>query len=397
MFDERPQRVTVNAPVRIADVGGWTDTWFGAPGTVCNVAVGPGVTAEARRVRRAAGAPRVRLVAADVDADYFVGPDEIDGWAAPAPGRHPLLEHAIAAVVEWTGVDRILEDDAGGDTGGADGGDDGRDGVDVVVGAAVPAGASLGTSASAVVAVLAALDGLLGGGRQTAADLARHGHQIESARCGREAGVQDQWAAAFGGTSLLTIDAYRRGGETPAVEHVAIEPSPRMRAAMEACWSTVVFGSHDSSAVHSEVIHSALDANGVGHANTLSSLRRMSELAVDAADALRAGDLAAWAEALRECTAAQERMHAALLGPAHRAAIDAARRLGALGWKVNGAGGAGGSLTVVLPEPAAVARFATAMGELDRGWQVLDLRCAPGVHRVESVVPTRAASVTPQR
>ena len=82
-------------------------------------------------------------------------------------------------------------------------------------------------------------------------------------------------------------------------------------------------------------------------------------------------------------------MHAALLGPAHRAAIDAARRLGALGWKVNGAGGAGGSLTVVLPEPPAVARFATAMGELDRGWQV--------VHRVESVVPTRAASVTPQR
>ncbi len=332
------------------------------------------------------GEPRIRLVAADVDADYFVGPDEIDGWAAPAPGHHPLLEHAIAAVVERTGVDRLLGDHA-----------DGLDGVDVVVGAAVPAGASLGTSASAVVAVLAALDGLLGGGRRTAADLARLGHQIESGRCGREAGVQDQWAAAFGGTSLLTIGGYHRGGETPAVEHLAVEPAPQMRAAMEACWSTVVFGSHDSSAVHSEVIRSALDANGVGHANTLSSLRRMSALAVDAAEALRASDLAAWAEALRECTTAQERMHAALLGPAHRAAIEAARRLGALGWKVNGAGGAGGSLTVVLPEPEAVPRFATAIAELDRSWQVLDLRCAPGVHRVEAPLPTRAASVTPDR
>ncbi|MCU1352304.1 MAG: hypothetical protein JWM05_1513, partial [Acidimicrobiales bacterium] len=43
-----PARVRATAPVRVADVGGWTDTWFGSPGRVCNLAAGPGVTVEVR-------------------------------------------------------------------------------------------------------------------------------------------------------------------------------------------------------------------------------------------------------------------------------------------------------------------------------------------------------------
>ena len=38
------RRVRATAPVRVADVGGWTDTWFGSPGQVCSVAVGPAVS-----------------------------------------------------------------------------------------------------------------------------------------------------------------------------------------------------------------------------------------------------------------------------------------------------------------------------------------------------------------
>ncbi len=32
-------------PVRAADAGGWTDTWFAGHGVVCSVALGPAVTA----------------------------------------------------------------------------------------------------------------------------------------------------------------------------------------------------------------------------------------------------------------------------------------------------------------------------------------------------------------
>ena len=28
-----------SAPVRTADIGGWTDTWFAATGVVCNIAI----------------------------------------------------------------------------------------------------------------------------------------------------------------------------------------------------------------------------------------------------------------------------------------------------------------------------------------------------------------------
>ena len=54
------QAATATAPVRIADVGGWTDTWFGSPGHVCHLAVGPGVTVRAIRATRGTIAARGR-------------------------------------------------------------------------------------------------------------------------------------------------------------------------------------------------------------------------------------------------------------------------------------------------------------------------------------------------
>jgi D-glycero-alpha-D-manno-heptose-7-phosphate kinase len=86
-------RAVATAPVRIADVGGWTDTWFGSPGRVCHLAVGPGVRVEATLLDadpRGCERP-VRLVAPDLAEDYRVGPSPDAGWRAPVPGRHPLL------------------------------------------------------------------------------------------------------------------------------------------------------------------------------------------------------------------------------------------------------------------------------------------------------------------
>ena len=48
-----------------------------------------------------------------------------------------------------------------------------------------------------------------------------------------------------------------------------------------------------------------------------------------------------------ENTEAQRHLHLDLVSPAHQQVIDIARHHGALGWKVNGAGGEGGSVTVL--------------------------------------------------
>jgi D-glycero-alpha-D-manno-heptose-7-phosphate kinase len=94
--------------------------------------------------------------------------------------------------------------------------------------------------------------------------------------------------------------------------------------------------------VHERVIAGLARAGG--SSPHLEELRRAAELARDAVDA---ADFAALGQAMIANTDAQARLHPDLVGAQARTAIDAARAEGALGWKVNGAGGDGGSLTVL--------------------------------------------------
>jgi D-glycero-alpha-D-manno-heptose-7-phosphate kinase len=68
---------------------------------------------------------------------------------------------------------------------------------------------------------------------------------------------------------------------------------------------------------------------------------------VRARDALYAGDFVALGQAMIENTEAQANLHPDLLSARHQAVIELVRRHGALGWKVNGAGGDGGSVTLL--------------------------------------------------
>lgn len=357
----RVSRAVATAPVRIADVGGWTDTWFGSPGRVCHLAVGPGVTVEAALVRAPqpaadphdpAGLP-VRVVAPDLGIDCRTGPSPEHGWARPWPGRQPLLEHAVAA-----GMDGVMLVPG--------------QGVDLSISSSVPPGASLGTSASVVVAVLAAFDALFGRLRN-APDLAAAAHRVETDRAGRESGVQDHWAAALGGCGLLAIGPY------PEVRHEAVVLRAGVASEIGERVVTVVFGPHDSSAMHAAVIDAMVGCGGPEHDQARRSLRQLAALADDAARALRAGSVDRWAEVLTAATEAQAELHQGLVGAAHRAAIEVARASGATGWKVNGAGGEGGSLSVVAADGAAASRLALALGRVDPSWLVVDLTPAPGL------------------
>lgn len=209
----------------------------------------------------------------------------------------------------------------------------GASGAHVRVRSGVPAGSSLGTSAAVVVATLAALG-------VPRAELAARAHRVETERLGLQSGVQDQIAAVHGGAALLDI-AY------PDVRRRAL-PIP---AQLGRRLVTVFLGEHRSSAVHERVI-AELTADG----GALGELRRC---ATAAADALEAGDLRAYGAALAANTEAQRALHPSLVSPAAQRVIDAGRSVGALGWKVNGAGGDGGTVTVLLgdrPLPTVDAR-----------------------------------------
>ena len=86
----------------------------------------------------------------------------------------------------------------------------------------------------------------------------------------------------------------------------------------------------------------------------LAALRRA---AVAARDAVRAGDFEGLGRAMRDNTAAQAQLHDSLVSREALRIIDIANAHAAAGWKVNGAGGDGGSITL-LGGPDAARRTA---------------------------------------
>ncbi len=342
------------APVRVADVGGWTDTWFAARGAVCSVAVGSGAECEVR-VRPGAEGDPVRMWAPDLGAAWTVGSDPHRGWSAPRPGHQPLLDHAVAQAVGGLAPEALGPDGVG---------------LDITVSASVPPGSAVGTSASVLVALVAAVGTALDRPPEPAA-AARAAFEAETQRAGRESGVQDHIAAAHGGFSWIEIDPY------PSWSHAEVLVPPAARTDLVARLITVhLGGGHDSSALHGAVIERA-EAGDPGVHMVLAELR---DLAALARDHLTAGDLPGWATTLTAATEAQARLHPALVGDDARALLDLAATYGALGGKVNGAGGAGGTVTLLGPEdPDAQAGLVRAVVDADHGWQILDLRLASGL------------------
>lgn len=308
--------ISSRAPIRICDLGGWTDTWFAVYGQVLNLAVTPGV--QVRVTVDPGGPPGIRLHAANYGDDYRL-PDrpalEARRWA-----RHPLLEAAVLLAAPPPELS-----------------------LRIAIHSEAPPGAGTGTSAAVTVALLGALDRLDGGaqdGQLSPHALAYAAQRVETELLGGQCGIQDQLCAAYGGVNFINMYAY------PQAEVQPLDLPPETLRALEAGLALVYLGqAHNSSKVHEMVIRELEDA-GPDHP-TLEKLRRA---AAEGRDALLAGDLPALGAAMQANTAAQEALHPEMLNPAARRVIALAGQFEAWGWKVNGAGGPGGSLTVLLPD-----------------------------------------------
>ncbi|MGQ9575275.1 MAG: GHMP family kinase ATP-binding protein [Thermoguttaceae bacterium] len=314
---DRPLRIISSAaPIRIADFGGWTDTWFAKYGRVLNIAVYPYAEVQLRVFRRQPDRPLVAIYAENYGERYTL--DSVGGLY----DRHPLLEAAI----QYMGIPQDLA-------------------LEIDIFSEAPAGCSTGTSASVSVALIGALS-FLTPARLTPHEIARAAHKIETELLHQQCGVQDQLASAYGGINFIEILDYPHA----AVSQLHL-PQP-IHWELEQRLSLVFLGqAHSSSKVHEAVIAELEDAGP--EAPKLQPLRQTP---LKARDALYAGDFAALGRAMIENTEAQADLHAALVSPRHQAVIEVARRYGALGWKVNGAGGEGGSVTILSGPKAAAKR-----------------------------------------
>jgi len=311
---ERPLAVVNSvAPIRICDNGCWTDTWFAGHGQVFNVAVYPYAEVQVAIHPARASAPRLMIHAENFGERYELRHE------APPWGPHPLLEAAIA----YMKVPRDLR-------------------LDVTIHSDAPSGAGTGTSAAVTVALIGALDALTPG-QLTPHEVANAAQRVETEMLGRQCGIQDQLACAYGGINYIEMFDYPHASVSPV-----LVPDPIWWEFERRLVLVYLGKSHDSSALHEEVIRSLQDAGPDSRA--IAELRRQ---APHSRDALYAGDFQALGRAMTESTEAQGRLHSALVGTEARQVIEIARAHGALGWKVNGAGGEGGSLTLLCGESSA--------------------------------------------
>lgn len=310
-----PRRtINATAPIRICDTGGWTDTWFARHGKVFNIAVRPLVAVRIASYPRGTRDARVVLDARDYGVRYAPALD------APAWGPHPLLEAAFREIPPPDGED-----------------------IEVAIRSQAPPGASTGTSAAVLVALLGALD-RLSGGRRSPQEIAAAAHAVETVHLGRQSGVQDQLCSAFGGANFIDIVEYPRAVVTP------LPMTDACRRELQRRLGLVYLGRpHSSSDIHEKVARD-LERRGPECA-PLAALRAAAERS---RDALVKGDFEALGRAMRDNTATQGEMHPELVHADARRAIEIAAAHGAAGWKVNGAGGDGGSITLLAsPEPGA--------------------------------------------
>ena len=304
------------APIRICDIGGWTDTWFAQYGAIFNIGVSPYAEVQVQVFGDTGERRRAWLNVENYGDYYGVTLDEAD-W-----DRHPLLEASIRRM----GVPKGIA-------------------VEITIYSGAPSGASTGTSAAISVALIGALD-CLTPARLTPQEIATTAHLVETEMLGRQSGVQDQLCSAYGSINYIEVPEYPKAVVTP------VKVPDEVWWELERRLSLIYLGrSHDSSQVHEKVI-AEIENAGPG-CKQLEDLRVMAEASYDA---ISAGDFGALGMAMIGNTEAQARLHPELVSPDARRVIEIAKEHEAIGWKVNGAGGEGGSLTLLCGRSAQAKR-----------------------------------------
>ena len=299
------------APIRICDIGGWTDTWFAERGAIFNIGVYPFVYVQIFVYKRHKRPDPITVFAHNYDERFTV-----DRYRLMLQSKHSLIEAAFSLM-------RIPDDVA----------------LDVHLYSEAPAGASTGTSAAVSVALIGALD-MLTPGRMLPYEAARTAQRLETEVLGLQCGVQDQLCSAYGGINFIQMSKYPEASVSP------IHIPNSVWWELERRLMLIYLGSaHVSSEVHGKVIKN-FEESGPDD-ERLEGLRREAH---NAKDAVMAGDFRALAKAMRANTEWQRKMHADLVGEKAEKVIELGRKYGAWGWKLNGAGGDGGSMTLLFDE-----------------------------------------------
>lgn len=244
----------------------------------------------------------------------------------PAALRHPLLREAL----------RLLPVDAG---------------LEVTMGGDVPGGTGLGTSGAFGVALLRALHALRGEATTPEA-LAEEAAHLEIDRLGLPVGKHDQYLAALGGVTCLEVARDGRVAARPA----RVDP-----AVAEALTARLLLFFTGTTRRAAEVLAEQDRKTTEEDAGVVEALHRIKAIGQEVLGALEAGDLPRLGRLQHDHWETKKRLSARVSDARIDGWYALARRCGATGGKIVGAGG--GGFLVLYCEPAAQAALREAMGQ----------------------------------
>jgi D-glycero-alpha-D-manno-heptose-7-phosphate kinase len=250
--------------------------------------------------------------------------------------KHPLVREALAKL-------------------GVDGG------IEITSIADIPArGTGLGSSSSFTVGLLHALHAYAG--RHAGAEqLAREACEIEIERCGEPIGKQDQYAAAYGGFNFIEFNAD---------DSVSVEPIICRRETLERLQASMLVFYTGITRSAADILKNQKAAVGSEKAKQ-RMMRKMVELAHQLKTELQKNNVDAFGELIHENWLLKKSLTRGITTSVIDAWYEKARRAGAAGGKLLGAG-TGGFLMFCAPRERHDA-IAQALGKLRR----MDFRFEP--------------------
>lgn len=203
--------------------------------------------------------------------------------------------------------------------------------IEIVSIADIPAGTGLGSSGCYLIGLLNGLHTLLG--RPVGPDqLAEEACHIELDLLRKPVGKQDQYMAAFGGLTTLNIDASGK------VQVDALRVHPETLEALES--NTLLFYtgvSRDALAILGQQSREVRRDNAV----VVESLHRIKQIGLEIQSALVRGDVHRFGELLDVHWQSKKHLSNGISNPQIDTWYELARKNGAVGGKISGAGGGG--------------------------------------------------------
>ena len=212
-------------------------------------------------------------------------------------------------------------------------------GIELTSVADVPANCGLGSSSAFTVALLNALHAY----RRdfcSSRSLAEEACKLEIERLGEPIGKQDQYISAFGGVTAFTFE---RDGS------VNVEPVPASNETLDDLQNNlcIIYSGVEraASTVLSEQVQRIKQLDGA----TIERMDEIKALGHDAYRLLVSGDIDSYGELLHEHWTAKRKLASKMTDPDIDEHYEAARKAGAIGGKLMGAGGGGFFMFYVRP------------------------------------------------